>query len=62
MDGVEPAAEGGGVCEVGVVDLHACFVGVVWVDVDVVDSLGVEVGGSPDQAVDFVGFVQEEFG
>ena len=43
FDHVEPAAEGGCVGEVGVVELHEGFVGVVRVDVDVVDPLGVEV-------------------
>lgn len=41
---VEPTAEGGCVGEVGVVELHSSLVGVVRVDVDVVDALGVEVG------------------
>lgn len=35
--------------------------GVVWVDVDVIDTLRIEVGGPSDQAVDFVAFVKEEF-
>ncbi|CAL5324294.1 unnamed protein product [Camellia sinensis] len=61
-DGVEPAAERGGVGEVGVVELHEGLVGVVGVDVDVVDSLGVEVRRPSDQAVDLVPFVQQEFG
>lgn len=41
---VEPTAKRRGVAEVGVVELHASLVGVVWVDVDVVDALSVEVG------------------
>ncbi|CAL5401738.1 unnamed protein product [Camellia sinensis] len=61
-DGVEPAAERGGVGEVGVVELHEGLVGVVGVDVDVVDSLGVEVRRPSDQAVDLVPFLQQEFG
>lgn len=42
-DSVDPTAERGGVGEIGVVEFHPGFVGIVWVDVDVVDSLGVEV-------------------
>lgn len=61
-DGVEPAAEGGGVGEIGVVELHESLVSVVRVDVDVVDPLGVEVGGAADEAVDLVAFLEEEFG
>ena len=34
------------------------LVGVVGVDVDVVDSLSVEVGGPPDQAMYLVAFVE----
>lgn len=60
-DDVEPAAEGGGVGEVGVVEFHEGLVGIVGVDVDVVDALGVEVGRSADKAVDFVAFVEQEF-
>lgn len=60
-ESVEPAAEGGGVGEVGIVEFHAGFVGVVWVDVDMVDALGIEVGGSPDEAVNLVSLVEEEF-
>ncbi|CAL5335868.1 unnamed protein product [Camellia sinensis] len=61
-DGGEPAAERGGVGEVGVVELQEGLVGVVGVDVDVVDSLGVEVRRPSDQAVDLVPFLQQEFG
>ena len=60
LDHVEPAAERGCVGEIGVVELHQSLVGVVRVDVDVVDPLGVEVGRSADQAVDFVAFLEEE--
>lgn len=59
-DGVEPAAERGGVGEVGVVELHSGLVSVVGVDVDVVDPLRIEVGGPPDQPVDLVALVEQE--
>ncbi|CAN0919023.1 hypothetical protein LINGRAHAP2_LOCUS31213 [Linum grandiflorum] len=61
-NGVEPAAEGGGVGEISVMELHPGLVGVVGVDVDVVDSLSVEVGGPPDEAVNLVALVEEELG
>lgn len=41
-------------------ELHSGLVGVVRVDVDVVDPLRVEVGGPPDQSVDLVTLVQQE--
>lgn len=34
---------------------------VVWVDVDVVDPLRIEVGGSSDQAMNLIAFLEEEF-
>ena len=43
-------------------ELHQCLVGVVGVDVDVVDPLGVEVRRPSYQPVDLVTLVQEEFG
>ena len=55
---VEPATKRGGIGEVSVVELHSSLVGVVGVDVDVVDSLSVEVGGPSDQAVYLVAFVE----
>lgn len=42
-------------------ELHAGLVGVVWVHVDVVDALRVEVGGATDQTVYLVPLVQKEF-
>lgn len=42
-NGVEPSPERRGIGEIGVVKLHPSFVGVVWIDVDVVDALSVEV-------------------
>lgn len=60
-NGVEPATERGGVAEIGVVELHSGLVSVVRVDVDVINTLRIEVGRSTDQAVDFVAFVEEEF-
>jgi len=56
-DGVEPAAEGGGVGEIGVVELHAGLVGVVGIHIDVVDALRVEVRGATDQTVHLVTLV-----
>ncbi|KAL4388217.1 hypothetical protein GQ457_09G009760 [Hibiscus cannabinus] len=61
-DGVEPATKRGSVGEVGVMELHPGLVGVVGVDVDVVDALRIEVRGAADQAVDLVPFVEEELG
>lgn len=43
LDNVEPTAEGGGIREISVVELHQSFVGIVWIHVDVVDSLRVVV-------------------
>lgn len=60
-ESVDPAAERRGVGEIGVVELHASLVSVVRVDVDVVDSLCVEVGGTADQAVNLVALIEEEF-
>ena len=55
---VEPATKRGGIDKVGVVELYSSLVGIVGVDVDVVDSLSVEVGGPSDQAVYLVAFVE----
>jgi len=60
-DGVEPAAERGGVGEICVVELHARLVGVVGIYVYVIDSLRVEVGGATDQTVHLVALVEKEF-
>ncbi|PON39167.1 LOW QUALITY PROTEIN: hypothetical protein PanWU01x14_306780 [Parasponia andersonii] len=57
---VEPAAERGGIGEVGVVELHPGLVGIVRIDVDVIDPLGVEVRGPSDQAMDLVALVEEK--
>lgn len=62
VDCIEPAAERGGVSEVSVMELHLGFMGIVGIDVDMVDALGIEVGGSSDEAVDFVASGEEEFG
>ncbi|GAB2279471.1 hypothetical protein Dimus_014110 [Dionaea muscipula] len=43
-DGVDPAAEGRAIGEIGIVELHASLVSVVRVDVDMVNPLCVEVG------------------
>lgn len=59
---VNPAAEGGGVGEVGVVELHAGLVQVVGVHVQVVQAGRVEVGRPPDQPVDLVPLGQQELG
>ncbi|KAI6671538.1 hypothetical protein NL676_006423 [Syzygium grande] len=59
-DRVDAAAEGGGVGEIGAVKLHRP--GLVGVDVDGVDSSGIEVGGAMDQAVDLVPSVEQELG
>jgi len=61
LDGFEDAAEGGAVGEVAVVEVEAGG-GVVGVLVEVVDAIGVEGGGATDDAVDFVAFLEEEFG
>ena len=58
--GVDPAAEGGGVGEVGVVELHSSFMRVMRIDVDVIKALGVEVGRSSDQTMDFIPLIQEK--
>lgn len=60
-DSVEPSTEGRGIGEIRIVKLHSSLVSVVRVDVDVIDPLGVEVGGTPNEAVHFVAFVEEEF-
>lgn len=41
-------------------ELHSSFVGVVRVDVDVINALGIEVGRSSDQAMDFVPLVEKK--
>ncbi|KAB1998065.1 hypothetical protein ERO13_D12G060301v2 [Gossypium hirsutum] len=61
-DSVEPTTKRGSVGEVSVMELHPSLVGVVGVDVDVVNPLRVEVGRAADQAMDFVTFVEEELG
>ncbi|WRX09742.1 hypothetical protein QQP08_002229 [Theobroma cacao] len=61
-DGVEPATKRGSVGEVSVMELHPSLERVVRVDVDVVNTLRIEVGRPADQAVDFVAFVEEELG
>ena len=43
LDDVEQTAEGGGTREISVVELHASFVGIVGIDVDMVDPLGVVI-------------------
>lgn len=60
-NGVEPTTERGGVGEIGVVKLHTCFVSVVWVHIDVINSLSVEIGRTTDQTVNFIAFVEKEF-
>lgn len=42
-------------------ELHAGLVGVVGVDVDVVNPLGVEVRRTAYEAVDIIAFCEEEF-
>ena len=42
-DSVEPTTERGSVREIGVVKLHMSLVSIVWIDIDVIDSLCVEV-------------------
>lgn len=42
-------------------ELHSGLVSVVGVDVDVVDPLRIEVRGPPDQPVNLVPFVEQEF-
>lgn len=61
-DRIKPAAERRGVGEICIVELHPRLVRVVRIDVDVVDSLRVEVGGATDQAVNLVSFAEKEFG
>lgn len=60
-DCVEPSTEGRGIGEIRIVKLHSSLVGVVGVDVDVIDPLGVEVGGAANEAVHLIAFVEEEF-
>lgn len=60
-DCVEPSTKGRGIGEIRIMKLHSSLVGVVWIDVDVIDSLGVEVRGAANKAMDFVAFVKEEF-
>lgn len=57
---IKPSAERGGIGEVSVVKFHSCLVSIVRVDVDVIDSLSVEVGRSPDQSMDFVALLEKE--
>ncbi|KAL4378341.1 hypothetical protein GQ457_02G006920 [Hibiscus cannabinus] len=60
-DGVDPTTKRGSVGEVSIMELHPSLVGVMGVDVDVVNTLRVEVGRAADQAMDFVSFVEKEF-
>lgn len=62
LDDVEPTAEGGGIREITVVELHESFVDVVGINVDMVESLSVKIGGSSDEAVNFVAFLEQELG
>ncbi|CAA2995910.1 Hypothetical predicted protein [Olea europaea subsp. europaea] len=39
----QAAAEGGGVVKVGIVELHPCLVGIVGINIDVIDPLGVKI-------------------
>ena len=55
---VEPATKRESIDEVSVVKLHSSLVGIAGVDVDVVDSLSVEVGGPLDEAVYLIAFVE----
>lgn len=57
---VDPPTERRGIGEIGVVELHESFGGVVGVDVDVLKALGVEVGGPSDETVDFVVLGEEK--
>ncbi|MBA0695884.1 hypothetical protein Goari_002481 [Gossypium aridum] len=59
-DGVEPATEKRSVGEVSVMELHPSLVGVVGVDVDVVDTLRIEIRRMADQVADLISFVKEE--
>ncbi|KAF5735965.1 phytase family [Tripterygium wilfordii] len=58
---VDPPAKRGSVGEVSIMKLHASFVRIVRVDVDVIDSLSIEIGGATDQSVHLVALVEEEF-
>ena len=60
-NGIEPSAKRRSVSEIGIVELHSGLVGVVGIDVDVIDSLGVEVGGAANEAMDLVSFAEQEF-
>ncbi|MBA0663955.1 hypothetical protein Goklo_004034, partial [Gossypium klotzschianum] len=61
-DGVEPATKKISVGEVSVMELHPSLVGVVGVDVDVVDTLRIEIRIMANQVVDLKSFVKEELG
>lgn len=61
-EGIDPAAERGGVGEVGIVETHPGLVGVVGIDVEVIEAGGVEVGGAANEAMDLVALVEEELG
>lgn len=61
IDSINPTAKRRGVGEVRIMELHAGFMGIVGIDVEMVDPLGIEIGRSAYEAVDFVAFVEEEF-
>jgi hypothetical protein len=58
---VEQRGERTAIGEIGVVEKES-GVGLVEVLIDVVEPVGVEAGGTPFKAVDFVAFGKEELG
>lgn len=61
LNSIKPTAERRGVSKVGIVEFHAGLVDVVRIDVDVINALGVEIGGSTNQSMNFIVLVQQEF-
>ena len=58
---VEPTTKRRRVREICIVELHSGFMGIVWVYINVVNPLSIEIGGPTNQPMYFIAFVEEEF-
>lgn len=61
LDGSQNPSNLRSICQVAVMQKHSSF-GVVWITVEMVDSLGVECRSSTNDAVNFISLFQQEVG
>jgi hypothetical protein len=61
VDSVEPTTERRRVREICIMELHSGFMDIVWIYINMVNPLRVEIGGPTNQPMNFIAFVEEEF-